>query len=389
MSDPGIQSAVNFLVPAAGTTHMFPIYATFQPANPYTVFFDKQGIDGQKFMPSGVFIDNSQGTNPITVTIQEISWSVTCPAGGTLMQPYPAPNSQHAVITGNGVAAVVFVDFPVQPFLYSGPGGGTAVTIANGADVALGSTTDAAVVNPASAATVVSLLKGLLTESPTLGTNVMANSTPVTLATDDTQIGVKTTASTIGAGGSGIIGWLSTVANKLAGLGSNTMANSNPVTLATDDTQIGTKVTAVPALGAGGTGIIGWLSNIVSKFSPNGYPVGAVPLAATSGNVANAAATATFAATASVTNYLSGVQFSAFGATAGGIAGLSITGLLGGTVQYFFTVPTGATNQITPIYLQFNPPIPASAANVAITASVAALGAGNTNAQLNIQGFRV
>lgn len=44
-----------------------------------------------------------------------------------------------------------------------GGGGGGAVTVANGADVAQGTTTDAAVTNPASAATEISILKGVLT----------------------------------------------------------------------------------------------------------------------------------------------------------------------------------------------------------------------------------
>lgn len=43
-----------------------------------------------------------------------------------------------------------------------GGGGGGAVTVANGADVAQGTTTDAAVTNPASSATVIAALKGLL-----------------------------------------------------------------------------------------------------------------------------------------------------------------------------------------------------------------------------------
>jgi hypothetical protein len=84
-------------------------------------------------------------------------------------------------------------------------------------------------------------------------------------------LGTKVTAVTaLGAGGTGIIGWLSTIANFVKGLptalGAATSANSMPVVLATDDAQIGTKVTASPALGAGGTGIIGWLSNAVDKL---------------------------------------------------------------------------------------------------------------------------
>lgn len=46
----------------------------------------------------------------------------------------------------------------------------------------------------------------------------------------------------------------------VAALGSLVSANSTSVTIASDDVQIGTKVTAVPALATGGKGIIGWLS---------------------------------------------------------------------------------------------------------------------------------
>lgn len=45
----------------------------------------------------------------------------------------------------------------------TGVAGGPAVTIADGADATLGAIADAAVTNPASSATVVALLKGILT----------------------------------------------------------------------------------------------------------------------------------------------------------------------------------------------------------------------------------
>jgi hypothetical protein len=51
-----------------------------------------------------------------------------------------------------------------------------------------------------------------------------------------------------------------------ASLGTKTTANALAVSIASDDAQIGTKVTASPALGAGGTGIIGWLSQATDKL---------------------------------------------------------------------------------------------------------------------------
>ena len=109
-------------------------------------------------------------------------------------------------------------------------------------------------------------------QPPALGATTSAASTSVTLATDDAQIGTKVTAvAALGTGGAGLIGWLSTIANFVKGLptalGVGASAASLPVVLASDDAQIGTKVTAVTALGAGGTGIIGWLSTIAYFFA--------------------------------------------------------------------------------------------------------------------------
>lgn len=71
-----------------------------------------------------------------------------------------------------------------------GGGGGGAVTIADGADVALGSTSDASETNPGLAATVISLLKGQLTQFnariPALGAALIAASVPVNIASNQT-----------------------------------------------------------------------------------------------------------------------------------------------------------------------------------------------------------
>jgi hypothetical protein len=64
----------------------------------------------------------------------------------------------------------------------------------------------------------------------------------------------------------GLQNWTTFLARFPASLGLKASAASLPVVLASDDAQIGTKVTASPALGAGGTGIIGWLSNAVDKL---------------------------------------------------------------------------------------------------------------------------
>lgn len=119
-------------------------------------------------------------------------------------------------------------------------------------------------------------------------------------------------------------------------------------------------------------------------------PVGATSLVATSGNVANAAAVATLAAVAGKTNYVSGVQFVSAGATAASVVQATIAGLIGPTTAtYPYAAVAGATLMGPVLNLKFDPPIPANAANLAIVATLPALGAGNTAASTTIYGYRL
>ena len=115
---------------------------------------------------------------------------------------------------------------------------------------------------------------------------------------------------------------------------------------------------------------------------------GVASVAGSSGNVANAAATATIAAVAGKTNSLSGFDITSSGAIAGSVVTATITGLLGGTQSLTIAVAAGVTVGNAPIVAIFNPPHPASAANTAITLSVPALGAGNTNSTANVRGIQ-
>lgn len=125
------------------------------------------------------------------------------------------------------------------------------------------------------------------------------------------------------------------------------------------------------------------------------YPVGstgkdAVPVQASSGNVAAGVATATLpAGGANVMTYLSGFEFTGAGATAGSIVALTVTGVIGGTMTYNIPVPTGATVSIPPLVVEFNPPLQASALNTAISVSVGSLGAGNTNSAVCAHGYQL
>lgn len=116
---------------------------------------------------------------------------------------------------------------------------------------------------------------------------------------------------------------------------------------------------------------------------------GSTSLQNSSGNVANATATATLAAAAGVTTHLSGFEITGGGATVGSLVSATVTGLLGGTATYTVAVSTGATVGNPPLVVEFDPPLPASAANTAIAVSVPALGAGNTNSSVVAHGFQL
>ncbi len=163
MSDT-LMKMVNYLIPATGSTRGYMISRIFD-ATPYPTNFATIELDGVPFRPSGVFIDNSQGASPLIIVINELAYRITCPAGASLQTQFPAPMSMSVSIIGGGQATVNFVDFPVIPFITGvAPGGGAggAVTMADGASVTLGMTSDSAIVNPLSAASVISLLKGVI-----------------------------------------------------------------------------------------------------------------------------------------------------------------------------------------------------------------------------------
>ena len=120
---------------------------------------------------------------------------------------------------------------------------------------------------------------------------------------------------------------------------------------------------------------------------PRPYSTTQTPITAASGNVANAAATATLTGTATTTVYTSGFEMTAAGATAGIAVTCTITGLLNGTKSYTFVYPTGATVSALPLTVEFIPPLPASAVNTPLVFSCPAGGTGNTNATMVAHGY--
>jgi hypothetical protein len=124
------------------------------------------------------------------------------------------------------------------------------------------------------------------------------------------------------------------------------------------------------------------------------FPTGAdgtaaIPVKASSGNVANAVATATIPAIAGKTAYITGFDITGSGATAGAVVNPTITGLLGGITTYSLTVSAGVATADTALQRDFTPGFPASAVNTAIVVSCPALGAGNTNNTVNVYGFYI
>lgn len=106
----------------------------------------------------------------------------------------------------------------------------------------------------------------------------------------------------------------------------------------------------------------------------------------TSGNVAAAAAVATMPAVAGKTNWVTGFEITGAGATAASVVVATFAGLAA-ALAYVVAVPAGPTVGVTPLVVEFPQPIPASAANQAVSLTLPSLGAGNTNAAVTLHGY--
>jgi hypothetical protein len=115
----------------------------------------------------------------------------------------------------------------------------------------------------------------------------------------------------------------------------------------------------------------------------------ATPVNASSGNVANAVAAASLPASVGKTNFLTGVDVTGAGATAASVITGTISGVVGGPLDYAMAIPAGAAVGVQPLILDFSTPLAATAPNVAIVVSFPAFGAGNTNANVNARGFKL
>jgi hypothetical protein len=117
-------------------------------------------------------------------------------------------------------------------------------------------------------------------------------------------------------------------------------------------------------------------------------PADATPITAASGNEANTNAVATLAAATGKTTYIQGFSLTASGATAASVVEATVAGLVGGTMTFIFVFPAGVALAATPLNVNFDKPIPASAADTAIVVTLPAGGSGNTNACANAWGYQ-
>lgn len=112
-----IFSTYNYLVPAAGTTSAYTLDTTSTPAAAQLVNFTQVGNNGIDFNPSGVQIDNVNGTEDVTIKILPIGFTIKCPMGKQMGAQFPAPAGCTAEVTASG-AVLAFVDYPVIPYLF-------------------------------------------------------------------------------------------------------------------------------------------------------------------------------------------------------------------------------------------------------------------------------
>jgi hypothetical protein len=129
----------------------------------------------------------------------------------------------------------------------SGGGGGGAATIADGADVAEGATTDAAVITD-TAGTVSGKLRGLVKWAfermpASLGQKVMAASLPVVIASDQSAVAISAASLPLPTGAATEATLATRVADatitaRLNTLGQKAMAASAPVVIASDQSAI-------------------------------------------------------------------------------------------------------------------------------------------------------
>lgn len=149
-----------------------------------------------------------------------------------------------------------------------------------------------------------------------------------------------------------------------------------------DETDI---VVTCPALGAGNT------HNQVVAFGfyrdVEVVNAGDIPIVASSGNVAAAAAVATIPSVEGKIAHLLAIQIEGLGATAGSTKTATVTGVADDLLSYPVVVEAGAAEPNADVHKRFPFGIPQDDAEVDIVVTCPSLGAGNTNNIVTIFGF--
>lgn len=315
----------------------------------------------------------------------------------TQVVPQPGPptpmacayNSSPATLQ-SGQAGWVQCDNAGQVKTTGSGGGGGAVTVADGADVTQGAVADAAYAS--GSGTVVAILKGIyasVTGAIPAGTAIIGK-VGIDQTTDGTTNAVHLVAGTAIAG--------------KVGIDQTTPGTTNLVALAANQSTNVAQINGVtPLMGNGATGTGSPRVTISNDNTiPTGWPTsakqdsmltqlgfGATAIAATSGNVAAATATATLAGTSAKTTYITGFQVTGSGATVAAVVSCTVTNIVGSiTLTYTYVAVAGALLANVPLIVTFPTPVPASATNTSIVVSCPSLGAGNTNMAVNAQGFQ-
>ncbi len=124
----------NYLVPVDGTTHCVNASGGLT-GTPYEIDWAAFALSNFKFYPQGCFIDNTQGTGPLTLAIPSLGYQAVVPAGAYQSVTFPSPSRCVMQLSGANANAVInFVDFPViptSPILGTGLPAGASVEITN------------------------------------------------------------------------------------------------------------------------------------------------------------------------------------------------------------------------------------------------------------------
>lgn len=166
--------------------------------------------------PRAMFFNNNDNANEVAVVVSISGQSFVIPPRSSGYYNLDATSSSSVSITSVGAVpgsyySLTFYNYTKAPVVWyaDGASGSTPVTIADGADVALGSTTDPLENDPTQPATVTALLKGLLDQILDVVTNT-GNLTGLTTNTNPYLYdNITGAATTVVKGTPGVIAGIS------------------------------------------------------------------------------------------------------------------------------------------------------------------------------------